>query len=77
MIEPNMFGRNFVKQKLSEGLICTLYVRTKHRLADILTKGVSSKVFDSTQAKLGIRAILQLEGSIDLCIFNCTQVDDD
>lgn len=73
-----MFGRNFVKQKLSEGLICTRYVRSsKHRLADILTKGVSSKVFDSTQAKLGIRAILQLEGSIDLCIFNCTQVDYD
>ncbi|CAL8991397.1 unnamed protein product, partial [Prunus brigantina] len=42
--------RHFIKEKLSQGLICTPYVKTNDQLADILTKGVSSKVFESCQA---------------------------
>ncbi|CAL2268732.1 unnamed protein product [Prunus armeniaca] len=49
--------RHFIKEKLSQGLICTPYVKTNDQLADILTKGVSSKVFESSLAKLGIQDI--------------------
>ncbi|KAI5319197.1 hypothetical protein L3X38_038905 [Prunus dulcis] len=36
--------RHFIKEKLTEGVICTPYVRSEDQLAGILTKGVSSKV---------------------------------
>jgi hypothetical protein len=49
--------RHFIKEKLTEGLICTSFVRTENQLADILTKGVSSKIFNSALDKLGIRDI--------------------
>jgi hypothetical protein len=49
--------RHFIKEKLTEGLICTPFVRTENQLADILTKGVSNKIFNSALDKLGIRDI--------------------
>ncbi|CAL8170583.1 unnamed protein product [Prunus armeniaca] len=49
--------RHFIKEKMTEGVTCTPYVRSEDQLADILTKGVSSKVFESTLAKLGIQDI--------------------
>ena len=49
--------RHFIKEKLTEGLICTPFVRTENQLADILTKGVLSKIFNSALNKLGIRDI--------------------
>ena len=52
--------RHFVKEKLTEGLICTSFVRTENQLANILTKGVSSKIFNSTLDKLGIWDIYAL-----------------
>jgi hypothetical protein len=52
--------RHFIKEKLTEGLICTPFVRTKNQLADILTKGVSSKIFNSALDKLGIQDIYAL-----------------
>jgi hypothetical protein len=52
--------RHFIKEKLIEGLICTPFVRIENQLADILTKGVSSKIFNLTLDKLGIRDIYAL-----------------
>ena len=49
--------RHFIKEKLREGLICTPFVRIENQLADILTKGVSSKIFNLALDKLGIRDI--------------------
>lgn len=46
--------RHFIKEKLDSGLICTPYVSTHGQLADILTKGLSSSVFQSFVSKLGM-----------------------
>lgn len=46
--------RYFIKEKLDSGLICTPYVSTRGQLADILTKGLSSSVFESFVSKLGM-----------------------
>ena len=37
--------RHFIKEKLDSGLICTPFVSTDGQLADILTKGLSGKLF--------------------------------
>ncbi|KAL5577658.1 hypothetical protein UlMin_019357 [Ulmus minor] len=47
--------RNFIKEKLDSGLVCTPYVSTTEQLADILTKGLSSKVFHGIISKLGMQ----------------------
>ena len=39
--------RHFIKEKLDSGLICTPYVSTHGQLADILTRGLSSSVFQA------------------------------
>lgn len=39
--------RHFIKEKLESGLICTTYVFTHGQLADVLTKGLNSSVFQS------------------------------
>ena len=46
--------RHFIKEKLDSGLICTPYVSTHGQLDDVLTKGLSSSVFQSFVSKLGI-----------------------
>ncbi|RVW65328.1 Retrovirus-related Pol polyprotein from transposon RE2 [Vitis vinifera] len=46
--------RHFIKEKLDSGLICTPYVSTHGQLADILTKGLSSSMFQSFVSKLGM-----------------------
>ena len=46
--------RHFIKEKLDSGLICTPYVSTHGQLDDILTKGLSSSVFQSFVSKLGM-----------------------
>ncbi|RVW64248.1 Retrovirus-related Pol polyprotein from transposon RE1 [Vitis vinifera] len=46
--------RHFIKEKLDSGLICTPYVSTHGQLTDILTKGLSSSVFQSFVSKLGM-----------------------
>ena len=49
--------RHFIKEKLISGLICLPFVKTEHQLADILTKGLSSKMFHPLCFKLGMRDI--------------------
>ena len=49
--------RHFIKEKLREGLICTPFVKTGDQLADILTKGIASKLFYHILSKLGMRDI--------------------
>ena len=46
--------RHFIKEKLDSGLICTPYVFTHGQLADILTKGLSSSLFQSFVSNLGM-----------------------
>ena len=48
---------HFLKEKLDSGLICTPYVPTRHKLADVLTKGLCSNMFHKNISKLGIKDI--------------------
>ena len=55
--------RHFIKEKLDNGLICTPYVPSKHQLADVLTKGLNSNMFQENISKLGRKIYIhQLEG---------------
>jgi hypothetical protein len=45
--------RHFIKEKLDNGLICTPFISSKDQLADILTKGLPSVVFQNIVGKLG------------------------
>lgn len=47
--------RHFIKEKLDAKLIDFPFVPTEEQLADVLTKGVSTKVFYDSLDKLGIR----------------------
>ncbi|KAG8487880.1 hypothetical protein CXB51_018329 [Gossypium anomalum] len=44
--------RHFIKEKLDSGLICTPFVSADGQLADILTKGLSGKLFQKLVSKL-------------------------
>nr|KYP52900.1 Retrovirus-related Pol polyprotein from transposon TNT 1-94 [Cajanus cajan] len=46
--------RHFIKEKLDSGLICTPYVSSQDNLADILTKGLNSSIFEKIVSKLGM-----------------------
>jgi len=55
--------RHFIKEKLDSGLVCTPYVSSQENLADILTKGLNNKNFESIVSKLGMEnTYSQLEG---------------
>jgi len=43
--------RHFIKEKLEAGIISFSFVRSELQLADVLTKGVSSKVFNESLFK--------------------------
>ena len=45
--------RHFIKEKLESKVISLPFVRSAGQLADILTKAVSSQIFNSTLSKLG------------------------
>lgn len=47
--------RHFIKEKLESELICTPYVSTHGQLEDVLTKGLSSSVFENIVSKLGMK----------------------
>ncbi|KAJ8753668.1 hypothetical protein K2173_026344 [Erythroxylum novogranatense] len=49
--------RHFIKEKLDSGLICTPFVSTKDQLEDVLTKGLTSIVFQDIISKLGMEDI--------------------
>ena len=46
--------RHFIKEKLEKQIISIPHVKSEDQLADILTKGVSTEVFETTLSKLGI-----------------------
>ena len=57
--------RHFIKEKLEGGLIELPFVRSEDQLADILTKAVNGKTFNSILCKWGIcNPTPQLEGSV-------------
>ncbi|CAL5390796.1 unnamed protein product [Camellia sinensis] len=49
--------RHFIKEKLNKGVICMPFVKSEDQLADVFTKGLSSKVFHHICCKLGMRNI--------------------
>lgn len=49
--------RHFIKEKLDSGLICTPYVTSRNQLADILTKGLSTLIFENIISKLRMENI--------------------
>ena len=49
--------RHFIKEKLNKDVICMPFVKSEDQLADVFTKGLSSKVFHSICCKLGMRNI--------------------
>lgn len=52
--------RHFIKEKLNKGLMCMPFVKSGDQLADVFTKGLSSKVFPPICCKLGMRDIFAL-----------------
>ena len=46
--------RHLIKEELDDDIICIPFVKIRKQLADILTKGVSSKVFHTILSKLGM-----------------------
>ncbi|PRQ39952.1 putative RNA-directed DNA polymerase [Rosa chinensis] len=46
--------RHFIKKNLDRKIICFPFVYTEDQLADVLTKGVSRKLFDNSIDKLGM-----------------------
>ncbi|PRQ41825.1 putative RNA-directed DNA polymerase [Rosa chinensis] len=46
--------RHFIKENLDRKIICFPFVQSEEQLADILTKAVSGKVFNSSLDKLGM-----------------------
>ena len=46
--------RHFIKQNLEERIISFPFVRSEEQLADMLTKGVSTKCFEESIVKLGM-----------------------
>lgn len=46
--------RHFIKEKLETGIIQFPFVKSEDQLADMLTKGISSKTFYNSLDKLGI-----------------------
>jgi hypothetical protein len=46
--------RHFIKEKLNNGLICMPFVRSEDQLADVFTKGLSSRSFHPIVFKLGL-----------------------
>ena len=59
--------RHFIKAKLDSGLICTPYVSINRQLANILTKGLRSTMFQVSVSKLGMKNIYSpaLRGSVE------------
>lgn len=49
--------RHFIKEKLEARILCLPFVKSRHQLADILTKAMASKVFSDSLIKLGIADI--------------------
>lgn len=52
--------RHFIKEKLEKGVVSLPFVQSKDQLVDILTKVVSSKVFDDAIYKLGLGELYDL-----------------
>jgi len=45
--------RHFIKEKLDGGVICLPYVKSSNQVADVLTKGLSEKIFSVFCSKMG------------------------
>ena len=49
--------RHFTKEKLTNDIFCTPFVKFGEQLADVLTKGVASRPYHVFLSKLGMRDI--------------------
>lgn len=46
--------RHFIREKVDKGILCIEYVLTSHRLADLLTKGLTEQTLEFLIGKLGL-----------------------
>jgi ATP sulfurylase len=46
--------RHFIKEKLDSGVICLPYITSASQVADVLTKGLSEKLFSTFCSKMGL-----------------------
>lgn len=62
MTVPNMYKCIIIssKEKLDSELVCTPYITTRNQLADILTKGLITYLFQDSTSKLGMKNIYSL-----------------
>ncbi|XP_057749111.1 retrovirus-related Pol polyprotein from transposon RE1 isoform X1 [Arachis stenosperma] len=51
--------KHFIREKIERGQICISYVPTTEQLADVLTKGLPKKTFDSIISKLSMNDIFK------------------
>ena len=51
--------KHFIKEKLEEGLICMPYMPTTEQVADVLTKGLPTRMYDKLIGKLGMKDIFK------------------
>lgn len=49
--------KHFIKEKIDGGVICMVYIPSIDQVADILTKGLQKKQFDSLIFKLALKDI--------------------
>ncbi|BAT82399.1 hypothetical protein VIGAN_03241200 [Vigna angularis var. angularis] len=49
--------RHFIKEKVDEGLLCMAYVPSRQQVADVLTKGLNSPIFQDLISKMGMTNI--------------------
>ena len=45
---------HFIKEKLDGAVICLPYVKSSNQVADVLTKGLSEKIFSVFCSKMGL-----------------------
>ena len=51
--------KNFIKEKIESGQLCTTYVPTYEQVADILTKGLPRKQFEKLTSKMAMEDIFR------------------
>ena len=62
-IKHGEIDRHFIKEKIEDGIVELPFVWSEDQLADILTKAVATRTFESVLFKLGIGdPTTQLEG---------------
>ena len=57
--EHVVVDKHFMKEKIEDGIICMPYILTSEQVADLLTKGLPKKQFESLIVKLAVEDIFK------------------